>query len=372
MIRLLNAKTCQLPDNDEKKAQQKQPYVIISHVWGDREIVFEDMPRFKQLSTSSKRVSGAKIAGACEVVLRHYHGAIQYLWLDTVCIDKRDLTELSMSINSMYKWYRQAEACFVYLQDFLPRDDEDEEHAGGFTRSRWFTRGWTLQELIAPRQVIFFDRNWRVIGDKASLQQELSARTKIMGVFLLGTRNISKASVAQRMSWFSGRETTVEEDAAYCLLGIYGVNMPLLYGEGRERAFRRLQEEIMRYSDDHSIFAWTSHAPLKDGSGFLAGSPDYFTSTGMYEHQPDVRTSEPFEMTNKGISIRVFLQQQGSYHVASLDCPLGDSHHVGLYLECRSMATQQYRRVRTDEMCRVRNTGRGEPKRIFIKPPDDI
>ncbi|KAL8724355.1 MAG: hypothetical protein Q9181_006860 [Wetmoreana brouardii] len=366
MIRLLNAKTCRLPDNDEKKAQQGQSYVIISHVWGDTEIVFEDMPRFEELSTSSKRLSAAKISGACEMVLRGYNGDIKYLWLDTVCIDKKNLTELSMSINSMYKWYRQAKVCFVYLQDF-PGKDIDV-----FTKSRWFTRGWTLQELIAPERVIFFDRNWRWIGDKESLQEELYARTKITTMFLLGKSNISKASIAQRMSWFSGRETTVEEDAAYCLLGIYGVNMPLLYGEGRERAFRRLQEEIMRYSDDHSIFAWTSIAPLKEGSGFLAGSPDYFKSTGNYEHKPDVRTSEPFEMTNKGISIKVFLQQQGTYHVASIDCPKGDSHHLGLYLECQSMATQQYRRVRTDEMCRVRNTGRGEPKRIFIKPPDYI
>ena len=366
MIRLLNAETRQLPDDDEMKAQQGQTYVIISHVWLDREIVFEDMPRFGEMITSSKRLSAAKISGACKIVLRHYNSDVKHLWLDTVCIDKKNLTELSMAINSMYKWYRQAKVCFVYLQDF-PSKDVDV-----FTKSRWFTRGWTLQELVAPEQVIFFDRDWKVIGDKKSLQKDLSARTRITGMFLLQTSNISKASIAQRMSWFSGRRTTVEEDAAYCLLGIYGVNMPLLYGEGRERAFRRLQEEIMRYSDDHSIFAWTSIVPLKEGSGFLAESPDYFESTGGYEHKPDVRTSEPFEMTNKGISIKVFLQQQGSYHVASIDCPNGDGHHLGVYLECQSIATQQYRRVRTNEMCRVRNTGRGEPKRIFIKPPDNI
>ena len=254
----------------------------------------------------------------------------------------------------------------MYLQDF-PSKDVDV-----FTRSRWFTRGWTLQELVAPKHVIFFDRDWKVIGDKISLQKELSARTKITGMFLLQTNNISKASIAQRMSWFSGRRTTMSEDAAYCLLGIFGVNMPLLYGEGGERAFRRLQEEIMRYSDDHSMFAWKSIAPLKDGSGFLAESPDYFESAGGYEHKSDVRTSQPFEMTTKGISIMVFLQQKGSYHIATIDCPQDDSHHLGIYLECQSIATQQYRRVRTNETCRVRNNGRGDPKRIFIKPPVNI
>ena len=108
MIRLLNAETRKLQDDNEMRAQQGQPYVIISHVWLDREIVFDDMPCFGENVTSSKPLSAAKMLGACQFVLRHYNGNVKYLWLDTVCIDKKNLTELSMAINSMYRWYRQA------------------------------------------------------------------------------------------------------------------------------------------------------------------------------------------------------------------------------------------------------------------------
>ena len=271
-----------------------------------------------------------------------------------------------MSINSMYQWYKQAEACFAYLEDYPIVD------VPIFTQSKWFTRGWTLQELVASRNVIFFDKDWKAIGDKESLQTSLTSRTMIHEDFLLHKRNISRASISQRMSWFSGRGTTVPEDTAYCLLGLFGVNMPLLYGEGKERALRRLQEEIMRYSDDHSLFAWTSTVAQDHGSGLLAASPDYFRGTGDYVHNPDRLSNRPFQMTNKGISIDLYLQQYQGAYIASIGCLHGHSHYLGIFLECLSGESQQYRRTRTNELCKVVGSGRGKLRSIFIKPPDDI
>ncbi|MCJ1477534.1 hypothetical protein MMC13_006206 [Lambiella insularis] len=374
MIRLLDAKSRQLPDQAELKRQQGCPYVVISHVWQESEVTFEDMPQFKTISaspTDPQYASALKMIKACDAVLRHEDGRVTHLWLDTVCIDKKNLTEFSTAINSMWRWYRQASACFVYLED-LPSPGVPT-----LTESKWFLRGWTLQELVAPRNVIFFDRNWNLIGNKESLQQELMDRTKIGVDFLLHRQSISRASISQRMSWSAGRQTTVPEDIAYSLLGLFSVNMPLLYGEGKERAFRRLQEEIMRYSDDHSLFAWKSAMARSLGSGLLAESPDFFQETGDYVHKPNRQNNKPFQLTNKGISIDLYLQQlypqqlQGAY-VASIDCLHGQSHYLGIFLECISEEIQQYRRIRTNELCRVVDVARGQLKSIFVKPPDDI
>lgn len=327
------------------------------------------MEQFKRLKASKsweKSDSAAKIDGACKTVIEYYKGKVVHLWLDTVCIKKQDPAEMSLSINSMYQWYKKAEVCFAYLDDY-PTTKVPE-----FTQSKWFTRGWTLQELVAPRELVFFDKHWREIGDKERLQPSLTSRTKINGNFLLYPQGISRASISQRMSWFSGRNTTVHEDTAYCLLGLFGVNMPLLYGEGKERAFRRLQEEIMRYSDDHSLFAWKSETALERGSGLFAGSPDCFQETGEYEHQPNGANNRPFEMTNKGISIDLYLHQKPGFYVASIDCPHGNNYYLGIYFECLSCETQQYCRIKTDEVCKVMSSGRGELKGIFVKPPDDI
>lgn len=320
MIRLLNAKSHELPDDAELKRQQGCPYVIISHVWQKTEVTYEDMPHFKTISASQsapKFPSASKIIGACNAVLDHYKGRVTHLWLDTVCIDKKNLTEFSTAINSMWQWYKQAEACFAYLED-LPSPGVDT-----LTESKWFMRGWTLQELVAPKNVIFFDKGWNVKGDKEDLQQVLTARTKIDVDFLLHRQNLSRASISQRMSWFAGRGTTVPEDTAYCLLGLFGVHMPLLYGEGKERAFRRLQEEIMRYSDDHSLFAWKSALPLR--LGLLAESPDFFQDTGHFAHKPSRQNNRPFQVTNKGISIDLYLQQYQGAYIASIDCLHGQS-----------------------------------------------
>lgn len=368
MMRLLNAETHELPNETEKR-QQGCPYVILSHVWQEAEMTFEDMPHFENISASPlgpKYASASKIIGACNAVLRHYKGSITHLWLDTICIDKKNLTEFSTAINSMWQWYKQADVCFAFLEDF------PGSGAPTWTQSKWFTRGWTLQELVAPKNVIFFDKNWNKKGDRENLQRELTGRTKIIMDFLLHRQNISRASICQRMSWFAGGETTVPEDTAYCLLGLFGVNMPLLYGEGKEGAFRRLQEEIMRYSDDHFLFAWKTAAVRPLGSGLLAESPSFFQETGDYVHRSSRQNNRPFQVTNKGISIDLYLQQYQGVYIASVECLHGQSHYLGVFLECTSEETQQYRRIRTNELCRVVGGARGQLRSIFVKPPDDI
>ncbi|KAK4651983.1 hypothetical protein QC762_0098320 [Podospora pseudocomata] len=169
--------------------------------------------------------------------LAHLNG-LKHAWVDTCCINKDSSAELSESINSMYAWYAAAKVCFVYLSDLDPAAaDENLEQA--LPRCRWFKRGWTLQELIAPRHVIFYDRDWNERGTKDSLSSLLSKITTIPEELLRGDKRLDHYAVGRRMSWASMRKTTRREDEAYCLLGIFNVNMPLLYGEG-EAAFFRL------------------------------------------------------------------------------------------------------------------------------------
>lgn len=332
-------------------------------------MTFEDMPQVEIMSASPlgpKFSSASKIIGACNAVLHQYKGGITHLWLDTICIDKKNLTEFSTAVNSMWQWYKQADTCFAFLEDF------PGPGAPTLTQSRWFTRGWTLQELVAPKNVIVFDKYWNKAGDRECLQPDFTGRTKIGMNFLLHGQNISRASISQRMSWFAGRGTTVPEDTAYCLLSLFGVNMPLLYGEGKERAFRGLQEEIMRYSDDHFLFARKSAAVRPFGSGLLAESPDSFQETGGYVHKSSRQNNRPFQVTKKGISIDLYLQQYQGAFVASIGCMHDQSHDLGVFLERTSVETQQYRRIRTNELCRVVGGARGQLRSIVVKPPDDI
>jgi hypothetical protein len=154
----------------------------------------------------------------------------------------------------MYNWYKNAAVCYVYLADVPSHMTAGRLHPE-FHRSRWFTRGWTLQELIAPENVLFFYQDWKLLGTKIDLKPFLANITGI-NQRALSTSDTNNSSIAQRMSWASRRVTTRPEDLAYCLMGIFNVNMPLMYGEGGDRAFIRLQEELLNSSDDQSLFAW--------------------------------------------------------------------------------------------------------------------
>jgi hypothetical protein len=164
------------------------------------------------------------------------------------CIDKGSSAELSEAINSMFRWYERAVVCYVYLSDIHSTEASD------INTAKWFRRGWTLQELLAPATVRFYTASWNFIGTKLDLISTITSVTGIDADTLRGA-DLDHISIAKKMSWAATRETTRVEDGAYCLLGIFDVNMPLLYGEA-ERAFQRLQEEILKVSNDQSLFAW--------------------------------------------------------------------------------------------------------------------
>jgi hypothetical protein len=205
---------------------------------------------------SSKSLAYQSKRGWRKVVESARHAAQNgwdYIWIDTCCINKSDITELSEAINSMFRWYESAQVCYAHLADVPPRHSSlKHPWAWSFRSSRWYTRGWTLQELLAPTFLEFLDSEWNVIGSRDEWAHEIELAT---GIEVKQLANFQDCSVATKLSWAANRETTRIEDRAYSLLGLLGVNMLLIYGEG-ERAFTRLQHELIRSSNDESIFAW--------------------------------------------------------------------------------------------------------------------
>ncbi|KAF2193662.1 WD40 repeat-like protein [Zopfia rhizophila CBS 207.26] len=224
------------------------PYAILSHTWGadTEEVTFEDLT-----SGTGKDKPGYEKIRFCGEQARQ--DDLQYFWVDTCCINKANYTELSQAINSMFRWYRNATRCYVYLSDVSsPAFDTNEEFnprswESDFRNSRWFKRGWTLQELLAPSSVEFFSQERKRLGDKRSLNQQIHEIAGISDSALRGVP-LSRFSVDERLSWLERRQTKLDEDKAYSLLGIFDVHMPLIYGEGRESAFKRLREEIDKSS----------------------------------------------------------------------------------------------------------------------------
>ncbi|GJC78223.1 vegetative incompatibility protein HET-E-1 [Colletotrichum liriopes] len=259
------------------------------------------------LKKASKKQGFLKIAKICEIAKA---SGIQWAWVDTCCIDKSSSAELTESINSMWRWYSEAKICYVFLSDMSMSDRVDEpwmkRSATGedLESCRWFSRGWTLQELLAPEFIDFFDNTWTHCGTKLSLRSELSILTGINIDVLENSSLMYQVPIACRMSWAAYRQTTREEDRAYSLFGIFDVNLPLIYGEG-SKAFARLQEAILQNSTDLSIFAWDSKENDQLYTGLLARSPsDFVDCSGVrtcpnriYEMLSDIH------MTNKGISL---------------------------------------------------------------------
>ncbi|CZR59368.1 related to beta transducin-like protein [Phialocephala subalpina] len=315
-MRLLKTQTHELVFYPDDRIPQ---YAILSHTWGtpDEEVSFQDMQTAAAgfgLGTSSldwrKKPGWTKIQRACAEALRH---GFEYLWVDTCCIDKSSSAELQEGINSMFRWYEEASVCLAYLSDVPPGCDFSAQDSE-FRKSRWFTRGWTLQELLAPETVHFFDSDWNEFGGKRALStiiEEISgieARYIVSGGYWGAYERLSEASVAQRMSWMSRRKTTRTEDMAYCLLGIFGIHMPMLYGEG-DKAFKRLQEEIMKASDDITLLAWGYKSRLNEKPGadsILAPDPGYFKN--CYDLVPSELVGFPrpsFSMAQRGLMIKI-------------------------------------------------------------------
>jgi hypothetical protein len=224
------------------------PYAILSHTWHEgQEVTFDDMKQLVNLDDAhpGEKEGYTKIRFCAQ---QARHDGLEYIWVDTCCIDKSNNTELSEAINSMYRWYQKAAKCYVYLSD-VNKSHIDDDGKPGFRASRWFTRGWTLQELLAPRLVEFYSKEGVHLGDKGSLQQTIHDITGIP-VSALSQSRLSGFSVAERFSWAMNRQTTRAEDLAYCLLGVFDIHLPLIYGEGQENALRRLKREIRESSKE--------------------------------------------------------------------------------------------------------------------------
>jgi hypothetical protein len=221
------------------------PYAILSHTWTDgQEVTYNEL-----VAGTGKGKTGYEKIRFCSD--RAAADGLEYFWVDTCCIDKSTSDELSTAINSMFRWYQRASKCYVYLPDVsLPDEITDVEAfriawQEAFRRSRWFTRGWTLQELLAPTSVEFFCKQGKRLGSRESLEQEIHEITRIP-VAALRSQSLSEFSVEDRMSWAVTRSTTREEDKVYCMLGIFGVFLSLIYGEGEAYATLRLREEIQK------------------------------------------------------------------------------------------------------------------------------
>jgi hypothetical protein len=276
----------------------------------------------------------------------------------------------------MYEWYQNAKVCYAHLEDvqsspFITNKWEakwDEEFEQEIHTAKWFTRGWTLQELLAPSDLQFFGALWQPLGSKWALLDLIVQRTGIDRDTLGGRRQLADNSIARRMSWASNRETTRLEDAAYCLLGIFDVNLPLLYGEG-DKAFLRLQEEILKNSMDHSLFAWEDidrqHLDHQR-RGLLARSPRDFQRSGRIVPFRSLFHNAPYSMTNKGLQLQLPLVagRQSKRSIALLDCHYEDdfSGCVGIELVENEFGIYERRRP-----CRVKLVRHIEQQRAITK-----
>ncbi|KAI0023485.1 heterokaryon incompatibility protein-domain-containing protein [Xylariomycetidae sp. FL0641] len=320
-MRLINAYTREF--REFVSEDDIEEYAILSHTWSTDEVTYQEWKHSSPISLRSRR-GYYKIFRCCEQAIRDGYS---WVWVDTCCIDKSSSAELSEAINSMFRWYQQAAVCYAYD---VPDIVDDESFEAAFSCCRWLTRGWTLQELIAPKDVIFFSTNWKHLTTKKKAAKLLSSITRIDEPYLRG-KPLEDASVAKKMSWAAHRKTTRKEDVAYSLLGIFDINMPLIYGEG-EKAFKRLQEEILKaYPMDHTLFAWgeivaniesirgmgfgsqvdciiddsecegSTTAPL---SGLLANSPHDFKDSGGFIVCPFAEIFSA-QIRGRGLSIQL-------------------------------------------------------------------
>ncbi|KAI1331590.1 heterokaryon incompatibility protein-domain-containing protein [Xylariaceae sp. FL0255] len=358
-MRLLNVDTLRLHSFNTETPQ----YVILSHRWQNAEITFKVVEYSDPREWRDEEI-GRKIVNTCAAARER---GFSWVWIDTCCIDKTSSAELSEAINSMFLWYRQATVCYAYLDDV---DGLEDLHS-----SLWFSRGWTLQELIAPSNVCFFNKDWVFIDDRFSMVETLSDITGVDEIVLrhgheptprkwedhdyrdhggqyrcgCGIKSYDQEtlrglldtfSIATKMSWASRRTTTREEDVAYCLMGLFNINMPLLYGE-KGRAFIRLQEEIVRRNNDQSILAWVSQHPTIDWyeSRDLAAGPACFLPVDLKKQwlleNPEFNSPVKPQMnvTKEGVEVELllypidgfdFTMEKESY-LAVLDCTVGDN-----------------------------------------------
>lgn len=318
-MRLLHTKELRLVTESDAEYKADPRYAIVSHRWMADEVDFQNLHRLK--SSEDDTLAVKKVKGACKQASKD---GFNWIWIDSACICKTDAVEVGRAINSMFKWYRKADMCYTYLSDVVSMHTPPP-NASIFRRyrdtsatsdqeetSEWFSRGWALQELLASPNMQFFDRDWNLIGSKHELSQIIAQITNIDVSYLTGKRDFRDACIAVKMSWMANRKTTEEEDRAYSMLGIFDVSMDVIYGEGN-KAFTRLEKQLLATCVDESLFAWTSpSAGLpdhrgrrigldKDEWGVLAPSPECFAGVGDIQiGKGKSRVSHP-EMTAEGV-----------------------------------------------------------------------
>ncbi|KAK7415841.1 hypothetical protein QQX98_005623 [Neonectria punicea] len=380
---LINIETLQM---EEFFGDVIPEYAVLSHTWAEQEVSFDDWTK----------KGYAKILGTCSLASRI--NDLKYVWVDTACIDKRSSADLSEAINSMFRWYSDSQVCLVHLADVDPPEElvvaspqdvltgtaEPTALSDGlrrqFRESRWFTRGWTLQELLAPRHLLFFAKDWTLLGNLQWLVQDVGVATGIPERFLLRELKLQRASIAQRMSWAAGRKTTRTEDMAYCLLGLFNINMPLLYGEGT-KAFRRLQAEIIRESYDHSIFAWQGDMD-RDAAGdahypILAPSVQCFRAHSRIIQAWDHNERGHYTLTNSGlrITLPVLKTVTPGLILAVLNCRWSTgSSKSRVCLALYSTTGDRYTRLASIpvKLASVAGVLPGTRKKMYVTSPDSL
>ena len=308
----------------ESRDDETTEYAILSHRWIDHtEVDCEEMVDLAKMVKQEQdevrgRLGYKKIVDACKQAKKDGY---EWAWVDTCCIDKRSSAELSEAINSMYRWYANAKICYAYLHDvdgsrFPTRPTDHGKYRKSNGSPEWFSRGWTLQEMIAPRNLQFFNKNWQPIGNKKGLAEDLQQITGVPPHILTDGLEGNRPCVAQIISWAAKRTTTRVEDKAYSLMGLLDVNMPMLYGEGK-KAFQRLQLEIIRSSNDQSIFAWGLWSSSVRIGSILADDPSDFENCSnmkLMDHSELIKELpklssintdhfDVFPITNRGIQI---------------------------------------------------------------------
>ncbi|KAG6027117.1 hypothetical protein E4U41_001050 [Claviceps citrina] len=323
-------------------------YAILSHTWGLEEVSFQQFQQH-QLKTGA---GYQKIAAACD---RARRDGCRYAWVDTCCIDKTSSAELTEAINSMFGWYRDSRICYALLSDL---ELETRDAAAGASamqaslgRCRWFTRGWCLQELLAPRDMRFFNARWQQVGTKNSLGKAIAAITGIPEAVLVSpqSRDIHLLPLARRISWMARRQTTRLEDRSYALLGILDIHMPMLYGEG-EMAFRRLQEELIRKYNDLSVFAWTGPPRNSEYMPVMASSPSDFARDAARDGDGNWDEDDSgWELGNK-LRTQFSLTNQGVYFPrATIYCQNGNESYRYHYLLILNYRDPSFRGIRDKE-----------------------
>ncbi|KAH7883418.1 hypothetical protein F5I97DRAFT_1939187 [Phlebopus sp. FC_14] len=267
-------------------------YAILSHRWlREGEPTYDDVSKGEQWMTES---GYDKFLRFCEKA--HEYGCA-LAWSDTCCIDKSSSTQLEEAIRSMFRWYRDAHICIAYLADVLALE--------GLHKDVWFTRGWTLQELLAPRAIRFYGKDWKPLGqlegknDKED-EQILIELSRVTDIPIPDLQNFSPGTnrVQEKMVWASKRRTTRVEDTAYSLIGIFDVSMQVAYGEG-DWAFHRLMEVIIQRCDEWGILAWAG-PPSTHSSSVTSSRCQLEASGGLSSPLHMLTASLPLQPPNNG------------------------------------------------------------------------